>query len=136
MLTSSNDALYRKLTGMAGIREPDAGPQRGLVGRHRLPAGCLQVGLHPLVARGGFLRVGDADDAAEFHGELDVMLGVLAALAGVAVEYFFAHDPGEDGVQTPAQGHRIPQSGAHAFAGEGRHQVSRVARDQAATVAP
>ena len=92
---------------------------------------------HRLVARRGLGRVGDADDLAELDREVD--RGDRARAAAPPRRSRAASGaarPVEDEVELPREVGRVADPGAHALAGERRHQVRGVAGEEDPPVLP
>ena len=81
---------------------------------------------HGLVPGGRLGGVGDADDLAQLHGELDAGAHLGPAFGLVGVEQLIGGPAGEHQVELPGQVGGVPDTGAHALPGEGRHLVGGV----------
>ncbi len=89
-----------------------------------------------LVAGGGLVGVGDADDLAELHRELDGLAGAGQSLLRRRVEQRRAGAVVEDEVELPGQVGRVAHAGAQALPGERGHLVGGVTGDEHPSGAP
>jgi len=102
----------------------DSAVEAGEVRRdHRFGA---DGGGHRFVTSGSGDRIGNADDVAELHRELDRLASVREPLELVGVEQRVGCVALEDEVELPRQVGGIPDAGAHALPGEWRHLVGGI----------
>ena len=87
------------------------------------------------IARGNRQRVGELDDRAQGHGQIDHGLGVVLALGGVGVQDVLAGGAGQHAGELPAQVGGIAHARVPALAHPHRHQVGGIAGDQLAALA-
>ena len=116
------------------FRVQHAGVQTGL--RRGLGHLAGHGGGHRVVAGGSLGGVGHADHLAELDREVDGALRARSTLLFVGREQRRRRTAVEHQIELPRQVGGVADAGAHALAGEGRHEVRGVAGEQRPVVQP
>jgi len=127
-------SLDEQLTRARRAREDDTVADRG---ERRDVGDAAVVGRDERLVSGSCVAdVGDADQLAHVHRQLDDRLGMGASLASEGVEQGVRCVAAKDEVELPRQVRRVAKPGAQALPGERRGLVRGVAGQQDATATP
>src|SRR5690625_2026591 len=118
-----HNALLCQFTAMSAVGVPDTWAEVCDVSVNWGAIPVFHLGDHASVTFCGLVFIGNADDIAQLHGEVDVVAYMLTTLSLVGDQQAVICLATEDEVKTPGQSNPVAKSRAHAVASERRDQV-------------